>query len=167
MERSRVSLGKLSCMFNIEEEKVIGSSKKKLKGYELSLLGIGFTTGTGFFLGTSIAIQKSGFSVLILFVLAAAATYFVYDALASMIAKHSEKGSFRTYSKKAFGHWAGFSHGWLYWLSEMLILGSQLTALGLFARFWFPEWPLWLFSTLFAVLGVMQWTPKNRSLLMF
>nr|WP_139492524.1 amino acid permease [Brevibacillus dissolubilis] len=116
---------------------------------------MGCTTGTGFFLGSAIAIEKSGFSVLIIFFLAAFGTYFVFDALANMIAQHSEKGSYRTYSKKAFGHWAAFSHGWIYWLSEILILGSQLTALGLFTKFWFPNLPLWVFAAGYAVLGVL------------
>src|SRR5690606_4974956 len=62
---------------------------------------------------------------------------------------------FRAYSRQAFGHWAGFSHGWMYWLSEMLILGSQLTALGLFTRFWYDKIPLWAYAGLYAVLGVI------------
>lgn len=127
---------------------------KKISWFHLVLLGVAFTTGTGFFLGTSIAIQKSGYYVLLLFVLAAFGTFFVFDALARMIAQDTQEGTFRTYSKKAFGHWAGFSHGWMYWISEILILGSQLTAIGHFAQFWFPDIPLWIFTSIFAVLGV-------------
>jgi L-asparagine transporter-like permease len=122
---------------------------------KLTLLGLAFTTGTGFFLGTSLAIERTGFSVLLLFLIAAICTYFVFDALAKMIAQKAEKGSFRAYSNKAFGRWAGFSHGWMYWLSEMLILGSQLTAIGLFTRFWFPNIQLWILASIFAALGVV------------
>jgi L-asparagine transporter-like permease len=120
----------------------------------LALFGLGTTTGTGFLLGSSLAIEKGGFSVILNFLLAAVGTFIVFQALAKMIAQHSEKGSFRTYSKQAFGHWAGFSHGWVYWSSEMLILGSQLTAIGLFTRFWFPNLPLWMLTSGYAVLGV-------------
>ena len=125
-----------------------------LKWWQLSLLGVGFTTGSGFFLGSGLAIEKSGFSVLLLFLIAAFGIFFVFDALARMIAQQSEKGSFKAYSQKAFGHWAGFSHGWMYWLSEMLILGSQLTALGVFTRFWFPRFPLWMIASIYALLGI-------------
>jgi L-asparagine transporter-like permease len=118
------------------------------------LFGLGTTTGTGFLLGSSLAIEKSGFSVIMIFFFAAIGTYFVFNALANMIAEHTEKGSFRTYSRKAFGHWAGFSHGWVYWTSEMLIVGSQLTAIGLFTRFWFPDIPLWILTSIYAALGV-------------
>src|SRR5690606_14292869 len=101
-----------------------------------------------------LAIEKSGFSVILNFVLAAVGTFFVFQALANMFADHAEKGSFRTYSRQAFGHWAGFSHGWVYWSSEMLILGSQLTAIGLFTRFWFPNIQLWMLTSGYAALGV-------------
>lgn len=93
-------------------------TKGSLTWWQLALFGLGTTIGTGFLLGSSLAIEKSGFSVLLSFFVAAIGTYFVFQALAKMIAEHPEKGSFRTYSRQAFGHWAGFSHGWVYWSSE-------------------------------------------------
>jgi L-asparagine transporter-like permease len=131
------------------------AKRGRLQWWQLSLLGLGFTTGTGFFLGSGLAIEKSGHSVLILFLLAAIGTYFVYDSLSRMISQKPDMGSFRTYTKIAFGRWAGFSHGWMYWLSEILILGSQLTALGLFTQFWFNKVPVWIFSGGYAVLGLL------------
>ncbi|WP_347552697.1 hypothetical protein ABFG93_10525 [Pseudalkalibacillus hwajinpoensis] len=58
---------------------------------------------------------------MIAYLLTGCGTWIVYQALANMSAKHPEKGSFRTYAKQAFGSWAGFSNGWVYWSSEMLI----------------------------------------------
>lgn len=123
--------------------------------WQLSLLGIGCTLGTGFFLGTSMAIHKSGPAVLIPFLLAAICTYIVYDALVKMSVENPDKGSFRTYAKQAFGRWAGFSNGWVYLMSELLIMGSQLMALGIFTRFWFPALPLWISAAIYAVLGLV------------
>lgn len=128
--------------------------KQDLKWWQLSLIGVGCTIGTGFFLGSSIAILRTGPSVLIMFLLAAFGTYVVYESLARMTVADPQKGSFRTYAKKAFGHWAGFGSGWVYWCSELLIMGSQLTALSIFSRFWFPQLPLWVFATGFAILGL-------------
>src|SRR5690606_37037967 len=124
------------------------------KWWQLSLFGVGCTIGTGFFLGSSIAIRTAGPSVLILFIIAAIGTYFVYDGLAKLTAKNPEKGAFRTYAKKAYGKWAGFSIGWIYWSAEMLIMGSQLTALSIFTKFWFPDIPLWVFASVYGVLGL-------------
>lgn len=123
--------------------------------WQLSLLGIGCTLGTGFFLGTSMAIHKSGPAVLIPFLLAAICTYIVYDALVKMSVENPDKGSFRTYAKQAFGRWAGFSNGWVYLISELLIMGSQLMALGIFTKFWFPVLPLWIAASIYAAIGLV------------
>ncbi|KXZ23363.1 amino acid permease [Bacillus nakamurai] len=137
----------------------MGKSQDQPKGnlawWQLSLIGIGCTIGTGFFLGSSIAIVKSGFSVLISFLIAGLGTYFVFEQLAKLSAKQPEKGSFCAYARKAFGTWAGFSNGWVYWSSEMLITGSQLTAISLFTKHWFPNVPLWVFASIYAVLGLL------------
>ncbi|WEG10924.1 amino acid permease [Pullulanibacillus sp. KACC 23026] len=131
------------------------SQETHLSWWQLSLVGIGCIIGTGFFLGSSLGIRMAGPSILIAFIIAAFATYVVYDALAKMTAKDPAEGSFRSYAKKAFGRWAGFSSGWVYWSSEMLIMGSQMTALALFSRFWFPRVPLWAFAAGYAVLGIL------------
>ncbi|MDR4886991.1 amino acid permease [Fredinandcohnia sp. QZ13] len=130
------------------------SKNQNMKWWQLSLFGVGCTIGTGFFLGSSIGIRTAGPAVLILFVIAAIGTYFVYDGLAKLTANKAENGAFRTYAKQAFGKWAGFSIGWIYWSAEMLIMGSQLTALSIFTKFWFPSIPLWIFAAICGVLGL-------------
>lgn len=126
-----------------------------MKWWQLSLFGVACTIGTGFFLGSSLAIKMTGPSILVAFIMAAIGSYFVFDALSKMTSKDPQTGGFRTYAKKAYGRWAGFSSGWVYWCSEMLIMGSQMTALSIFSRFWFPKIPLWLFATGYSVLGLV------------
>lgn len=122
----------------------MNKEEKKLKWWQLSILGTGFIIGTGFFLGSNIAIKAAGPAVLVTFLLAAIGTYIVYDVLSRMTADDPQSGSFSYYSKKAFGNWAGFASGWVYWSSEMLIMGSQLTGISIFTKFWFPEVPIWI-----------------------
>ncbi|KIL48205.1 amino acid permease [Jeotgalibacillus soli] len=131
------------------------ANEGKLAWWQLSLIGVGCIIGTGFFVGSSIAIKMTGPSVVIAFLLAACGTYIVFEALAKMSAKDPQKGSFRSYAKKAYGRWAGFSSGWVYWCSEILIIGSQLTAISLLSKFWFPDIPLWVFASGFAVCGLL------------
>ncbi|WP_462411151.1 amino acid permease [Neobacillus sp. Marseille-QA0830] len=131
-----------------------GGHEDKLKWWQLSLFGVGCTIGTGFFLGSSLAIKMAGPAILIGYMIAALGTYFVFDALSKMTAKEPLEGGFRSYAKKAYGKWAGFSSGWVYWCSEVLIMGSQMTALSIFSRFWFPKVPLWLFAGCYAILGL-------------
>ncbi|WP_338469458.1 amino acid permease [Niallia sp. XMNu-256] len=131
------------------------SKEGKLSWWQLSLVGVGCIIGTGFFLASGIAIRLTGSSAILAFVIAALGTYIVGEALGKMAAKDPQKGSFRYYSKKAFGRWAGFGCGWTYWASEILIIGSQLTALSLFTKFWFPTIPLWIFASIYGALGIV------------
>jgi len=131
-----------------------GAEENNMKWWQLSLFGVGCTIGTGFFLGSSLAIKMTGPAILIAFIIAAVGTYFVFDALSKMTSQEPLKGGFRSYAKKAYGRWAGFSSGWVYWCSEVLIMGSQMTALSIFSRFWFPKVPLWILATIYGVLGL-------------
>ncbi|MGZ7444612.1 GerAB/ArcD/ProY family transporter [Paenibacillus sp. TH7-28] len=138
------------------------AEKGNLRWWQLSLLGVASTIGTGYFLGSGIGIRMAGPAILLAFVLAAAGTYTVFEVLARMTADRPEQGSFRSYAKRAFGRWAGFGSGWVYWCSELLAMGSQLTALSLFSRFWFPGVPMWIFAIGYAVLGLAVIFLGNR-----
>lgn len=137
------------------QSKKTTGTEKKLAWWQLSLLGIACTVGTGFFLGSHLAIEIGGPGILLTYALAALCTYFVFDKLALMTVQQPLEGSFRSYAKKAFGRWAGFSSGWVYWTSELLIMGSQLSALSLFSRFWFPGVPMWCFAAGYGLLGLI------------
>lgn len=132
-----------------------GSEKGNLKWWQLSLIGVGCTIGTGYFLGSTIGIKITGPSIVISFILAAIGTYIVYNLLAKMTAEDPQDGSFCYYANKAYGSWAGFSCGWNYWSSNILIMGSQLTALSILSKFWFPNVPLWLFAAGYAILAII------------
>ncbi|GAA0371755.1 amino acid permease [Bacillus horti] len=129
-------------------------TEKWASWWQVALFGAGCTIGIGFFLGSSIAIQKSGVFIFIIYLLAAISTWFVHDALAQLTIHFPQKGSFRSFARNAFGRWAGFAVGWIYWFSEILILGSTLIAIGLFTQVWFPDIPLWLLSAGYSFLGL-------------
>ncbi|MEK3854676.1 amino acid permease [Cytobacillus sp. FSL H8-0458] len=137
-----------------------GNSSKEsesgdLKWWQLSLIGVGCTIGTGFFLGSAIGIKITGPAIVFSFILAAIGTYIVYNLLAKMTAEDPQEGSFCYYANKAYGKWAGFSCGWNYWCSNILIMGSQLTALSILTRFWLPHVPLWIFAACYAILSII------------
>lgn len=133
----------------------MSSPSGDLKWWQLSLIGVGCTIGTGYFLGSSIGISITGASMVFSFILAAIGTYLVYNSLAKMTAEDPQQGSFSYYAGKAFGRWAEFSCGWNYWCSNILIMGSQLIALSILSRFWFPSIPLWVFAAGYAVLSIL------------
>ncbi|XXM71118.1 amino acid permease [Lysinibacillus sphaericus] len=124
----------------------MSSATGRMSWWHLTLVGAGCTIGTGYFLGSSIGIRYAGRSFVFSFIAAAACTYIVYYHLAAMTAEDPQEGAFCYYASKAFGKWAGYCCGWVYWWSNILIMGSQLTALALLSQFWFPSAPLWLFA---------------------
>ncbi|KOR80224.1 transporter [Bacillus sp. FJAT-21352] len=138
-----------------QDSNASGEQQGDMKWWQLSLVGVGCTIGTGYFLGSTIGIKTTGPSIVFSFVLAALGTYIVYNLLAKMTAADPQEGSFCYYANKAFGRWAGFSCGWNYWSSNILIMGSQLTALSLLSQFWFPKVPLWLFASGFAIVSIV------------
>lgn len=125
-----------------------------LAWWQLSLVGVGCTIGTGYFLGSGIGIKTTGPSIVLSFLIAAAGTYIVFRALAKMTTRDPHEGSFCYYAKKAYGNWAGFSCGWNYWCSNVLIMGSQLTALSILTKFWFHTVPLWILAAIYAALSI-------------
>ncbi|UOQ83392.1 amino acid permease [Gracilibacillus salinarum] len=136
-----------------KQNKQIKKGEGHLRWWQLSLIGIGSIVGAGFFLGTSLSIKTAGPSILIGYLLAGMTTYIVFSALAEMTVNDPQEGSFRTYAKKAFGHSVGFMSGWMYWLSGILIMSSEIVALSTFTQFWLPNIPLWVFSVIYASLG--------------
>lgn len=69
-------------------------SKGHLKWWQLSLLGIGCTIGTGYFLGSGIGIKLTGPSMIFSFLIAAIGTYIVFHFLAKMTTADPQEGSF-------------------------------------------------------------------------
>ncbi|MCB2294219.1 amino acid permease [Clostridium algoriphilum] len=122
--------------------------------WQLSLIGIGSIVGAGFFLGTSVAISLTGPSVIIAFLIAGLISYIAFTSLAEMKINDLEPGSFRDYARRAFGDSIGFISGWMFWIAGVLIMSSEVTALSVFSRYWFPQIPLWTFSVIYSCLGL-------------
>lgn len=74
--------------------------KKDLKWWQLSLIGIGCTIGTGFFLGSSIGIKIGGSSIILILILTGFTTYIVFEALAKMAVEDPQKDLFAYTQKK-------------------------------------------------------------------
>ena len=60
------------------------TKEKDLKWWQLSLIGIGCTIGTGF-LGSSIGIKIGGSSIILILILTGFTTYIVFEALAKWL----------------------------------------------------------------------------------
>ncbi|MDO5512281.1 amino acid permease [Corynebacterium sp.] len=130
-----------------------------LKTRHLTMMGLGSAIGAGLFLGTGVGIQAAGPAVLLAYLAAGIIVVLVMEMLGEMAAARPSSGSFSTYSKQAFGHWAGFTLGWLYWFMLIMVMGAEMTGAAAIMGGWFgvdPWIPALVCVVFFAVVNFAQ-----------
>ncbi|OPJ62987.1 amino acid permease [Clostridium chromiireducens] len=116
--------------------------KKKNKGlsaWQIAMMALGSIIGGSFFLGSAVAINAAGPSILISYILAGVMVYFILYALSEMTVANPHSGSFRTFATQAFGPGAGFVVGWVYWVGMVLSMSSEATAVSILLNEWIPN----------------------------
>lgn len=128
----------------------------QLKSRHLTMMGLGSAVGAGLFLGMGLGIQISGTSVLISYAVAGALIALVMWMLGEMAAARPSLGSFSTYAGQAFGHWARFTMGWIYWFMLIMVMGAEITGAAAIISSWFdiaPWIPALIAVAFFAVVN--------------
>ena len=128
----------------------------QLKSRHLTMMGLGSAVGAGLFLGVGLGIQISGTSVLISYAVAGALIALVMWMLGEMAAARPSLGSFSTYAGQAFGHWARFTMGWIYWFMLIMVMGAEITGAAAIISNWFdiaPWIPALIAVAFFAVVN--------------
>jgi amino acid transporter, AAT family len=65
-------------------------------------------------------------------------------ALGELLTYRPVAGSFATYAEEFCGPFAGFVTGWSYWFMWIATAMAELTAIGIYVRYWLPQVPQWL-----------------------
>src|SRR5574337_499 len=115
------------------------------------MIGLGGTIGTGLFLGSAISVELAGPAVLFSFAGGALITLTVMFALAEMAAEHPAAGSFGLYAEMYLHPWAGFVVRYTYWLTLVVIVGSEVAAAAIYCRLWSPNTPPWVWIVGFSI----------------
>ena len=105
------------------------------------MMGLGSAVGAGLFLGVGLGIQISGTSVLISYAVAGALIALVMWMLGEMAAARPSLGSFSTYAGQAYGHWARFTMGWIFWFMLIMVMGAEITGAAAIISNWFDIAP--------------------------
>ena len=121
-----------------------GGLKKTLSAAKLSMIAIGGAIGTGLFLGSGFAIGTAGPGVLISYAIGALIGLLLMGCLAEMTIAHPTTGSFGAYAEYYIGPLAGFLVRYAYWTCVVLAVGTEVTAVAVYMRFWFPAVPGWV-----------------------
>ncbi|WP_261509856.1 amino acid permease [Chryseobacterium paludis] len=123
-----------------------------LTNRHIQLIALGGAIGTGLFLGIGPAAVLAGPSVILGYALAGIIAFFIMRQLGEMVVQEPVSGSFSYFAYKYWGNFPGFASGWNYWILYILVSMAELTAIGHYIHFWWPEIPLWVSSLVFFVL---------------
>jgi amino acid transporter, AAT family len=124
--------------------------QRNLTPAQLAMIGSGSSIGTGLFLGSAISVKLAGPAVILSFALAACIALTMMWALAEMTAAHPAAGSFGLHAEIYLHPWAGFAIRLTYWLCMMVVVGSEVVAVSIYCKFWFPGTPSWVWIGMFS-----------------
>ncbi|VWC50420.1 amino acid transport, membrane protein [Burkholderia aenigmatica] len=128
--------------------------RRTLSARQMAMIAIGGAIGTGLFLGSGFAIGFAGPSVLVSYAIGAFISLLLMGCLAEMTVAHPTSGSFGAYAEHYVSPWAGFLVRYAYWACIVLAVGTEVTAIALYMKYWFPGVPGWLWIVGFSALLV-------------
>lgn len=115
-----------------------------LTSAQLTMIAIGGAIGTGLFLGSSFAIGLAGPSVIVSYAIGALIGLLLMGCLAEMTVAHPTSGSFGAWAEFYIGPLAGFLVRYSYWSAVVFAVGTEVSAIAVYMRYWFPGVPGWV-----------------------
>ena len=126
---------------------------RSLQERHIQLIALGGAIGVGLFLGSASAIEKAGPGVVLAYIIAGIAIFFVMRALGELTVEYPVSGSFSAHAYQVLSPLAGYVSGWNYWYVWVVTCMAEITAVGVYVHLWLPDLPQWI-SCLVA-LGLM------------
>ncbi|MEN4646111.1 aromatic amino acid transporter AroP [Pantoea agglomerans] len=126
--------------------------KRGLKNRHIQLIALGGAVGTGLFLGSASVIESAGPAVILGYAIAGFIAFLIMRQLGEMVVEEPVAGSFSHFAYKYWGNFAGFASGWNYWVLYVLVAMAELTAVGKYVQFWWPNFPTWASAAIFFVM---------------
>ncbi len=126
--------------------------RRELKTGQLTMIAMGCALGTGLFLGSGLAIGLAGPAVLVSYAIGAFIVLLLMGCLAEMTVAYPTSGSFGTIAEKYINPWAGFLVRYSYWIANVLALGTEVSAISIYMKYWFPDVQGLVWIILFALI---------------
>lgn len=137
--------------------------RRSLTTGQLSMLAIGGAIGTGLFLGSGFAIGIAGPSVIISYAIGGFIALLLMGCLAEMTVAHPASGSFGVIAGIYVSPLAGFLVRYAYLAGNILAVGTEVTAIAIYMKFWLPETPgwWWIFGFSGALVAINAFSVKT------
>ncbi len=133
----------------VEREKGL---RRGLGSGQMAMIAIGGAIGTGLFLGSGFAVGLAGPGVLVSYAIGALIALLLMGALAEMTVVHPTAGSFGAYAEHYVGPLAGFLVRYAYWFAVVFAIGTEISAIAVFMKYWFPAVPGWYWVVAFSAV---------------
>ncbi|HYK73391.1 MAG TPA: alanine permease AlaP [Pseudoneobacillus sp.] len=117
-----------------------------LEERHITLMSLGAAIGVGLFLGSASAIKLAGPGILLGYGFAGLIMFFIMRALGEMAIQKPVAGSFSKYARDYLGPLAGYITGWNYWFLWVVTCMAEITAVGIYMEYWFPDVPRWIWA---------------------
>jgi L-asparagine transporter-like permease len=121
---------------------------RRLGQRQLTMMAIGGAIGVGLFLGSRLTIRLAGPGVIVSYLLGAGIALIMSYVLTEMAVVHPVAGAFGVYAEKYLNSWAGFSIRATYGAAQIIAIGAEVTAAGIYISWWFPHVPQWIWVVL-------------------
>ena len=125
-----------------------GGLHRRLSQRQLTMMAIGGAIGVGLFLGSGVTIRLAGPAVILSYLLGAGIALIMSYVLAEMAVVHPVAGAFGIYAETYLNPWAGFSVRATYGAAQIIAIGAEVSAAGIYMSFWFPHIPQWIWVVL-------------------
>ena len=126
----------------------VESLQRRLSQRQLTMMAIGGAIGVGLFLGSSVTIRLAGPAVILSYLLGAGIALIMSYAVTEMAVVHPVAGAFGVYAEKYLNPWAGFSVRATYGAAQIIAIGAEVTAAGIYISYWLPHVPQWIWVVL-------------------
>ena len=118
--------------------------QRGLEARHIELIALGGTIGVGLFMGAASTLKWAGPSVLLADILAGLFVFFIMRSMGEMLFLEPVTGSFAVYAHRYMSPFFGYLTAWSYWFMWMAVGISEITAIGVYVQFWFPEMAQWI-----------------------
>ena len=126
--------------------------KRGLKNRHIQLIALGGAIGTGLFLGSAGVLKSAGPSMILGYAICGFIAFLIMRQLGEMIVEEPVAGSFSHFAHSYWGRFPGFLSGWNCWVLYILVGMSELTAVGKYVHYWWPEIPTWVSAAVFFLM---------------
>lgn len=125
-------------------EKSNNEMQRGLQNRHIQMIALGGAIGTGLFYGSTKAIQVTGPSVALAYLIGGLIMFCIMRHMGEMLVDEPVSGSFSYFAYKYWGDFPGFMSGWNYWFTYVLVNMAELTVVGKYIQFWWPDIPVWV-----------------------